>query len=156
MNLSLTQARTAFFVLFGVALTGCGGSGGGGPGSQAGSNRARFTFDVDLQGVNGVLVMEVELVNQAGIVWGPGVTPDITAVITTGTFTLNTAGTLNSPTANYIFTGQNDFADFTDLGTAQRFLVQWIETPTGMTMVANPFGPGPVQYDCVLTSAVAL
>ena len=134
MNFFSGLARTAPFVLFCVALMGCGGGGGGGgqTGGQAGSNRARFEFDVDLQGVPGVLIMEVEVISSAGIVWGPGVTPEITAVISTGSFTYFTAGELQSPAAFYVFTGQNDFADFTEPATSQRFRVQWIETPPGM------------------------
>jgi hypothetical protein len=151
-------ARGFAFLLFCAALAGCqqGGGGGRGGGNQAGTNRARFYFNVDLQGVRGALTMEVEVVNTAGVVWGPGTTPDITAVISTGGYTIYTAGELRSPAAYYTFTGENNFADFTEPATSQRFRVEWIETPQGMRMVVNPFGPGPVEYDCMLTLVEAL
>jgi len=160
MNTFSTLARRTFLLLLCLMPAACagGGNGGGGgnPGTTAGSNRARFTFDVDLQGVPGTLVMEVEVINQAGAIWGPGSTPQITAVISAGTFIIFTAGELTSSVANYIFTGENNFADFTEPATSATFRVQWIETAQGMTMVVNPFGPGPVSYACVLTSAVLI
>ncbi|MCA8949410.1 MAG: hypothetical protein KDE27_07895 [Planctomycetes bacterium] len=138
-----------------AACSGSSGGGGGGP-AQTGTNRARFTFDVDLQGVPAELVMEVEVVGNSGVTWSAGSNPEITGVIGTGSYTIYTAGELTSPIAYYVFTGENAFADFTEPATSQRFRVQWIETQQGMTMIVNPFGPGPVQYDCVLKSAVAL
>ncbi|MBK8976114.1 MAG: hypothetical protein IPM29_09315 [Planctomycetes bacterium] len=141
-----------------AACTGKGGSGAGGgagAGNPNGTNRARFTFAVDLQGVTGQLVMDLEAIGNSGITWGPGVNPQITGVIGTGTYTIYTAGELTSPTAHYVFTGENQFADFTDLTTSERFRVQWIETQRGLIMVVNPFGPGPVSYECVLTGSQA-
>jgi hypothetical protein len=140
--------------VLGLLLASCsgGGSDGGGTGSVSnGSNRARFFFDVDLQGVLGELVMEIEVVGNSGLTWGPGANPEITGVISTGSYTLYTAGELRSPTAYYVFTGENQFADFTEPATSQRFRVQWSETQNGLIMTVNPFGPGPVQYPCVLT-----
>ena len=149
-----SRCTASFLLALLVLLAGCahGGRGSGGSGSnQAGTNRARFHYAVDLQGVAGDLVMEVEVVNQAGAVWGPGITPDITAVVGTGGFIVYTAGELRSPSAYYVFQGENNFADFTEPATSDRFRVEWIETRTGLTMVVNPFGPGPVSYDCLLT-----
>lgn len=141
-----------------IVLTACsnGGGGNGSSGNTSGTNRARFTFDVDLQGVAGVLVMEVEIVRDTGITWGPGVDPDITGVIATGTYTIFTAGELRSPNAYYVFNGENAFADFTAPATFERFRVQFSEIPQGLRMVVNPFGPGPVAYDCILRSSEAL
>ena len=149
-----THATTALLL---CSLAACSSGGGGGnPPQVQGSNEARFTFDVDLQGITGVLVMDVEVVNSSGVTWDSGVTPDITAVITTGTYIIYTEGELTSPVASYVFTGENDFADFTEPATFATFLVQWIETPQGMTMVVDPFGPAPTSYDCVLTGAELL
>lgn len=150
--MTLPSRHCATFLLLCLAVTACGEDGSA-PGMQAGSNRARLEFEVDLQGVKGFMVMEAEVISEAGIVWGPGATPDITGVIGTGNYTIHTAGTLQSPNGRYVFTGQDNFADFTDLMTAQSFRVQWFQTATGLTMVVNPFGPGPVRYECMLTRA---
>ena len=127
-----------------------GGSGGGG-GAGAPSNRARFTFGCDLNGLVGNLTLDVEAINTAAPVFGAGPNPDITGVIGTGGVLYVTGGELVSPTARYIFTGDNQFADFTDTTTNQRFRVQWVADPQGLVMVINPFGPGPTQQSCVLT-----
>ena len=82
--------------------------------------------------------------------------PDITGVIATGTYTIFTAGELRSPNAYYVFNGENAFADFTAPATFERFRVQFSEIPQGLRMVVNPFGPGPVAYDCILRSSEAL
>ena len=121
--------------------------------STAGTNRAHFTYSVDLHGVRGTLEMDVEVVSQSGIVWGPGNRPSIRGVIGTGNSTIYTAGRLTSPNANYTFRGENEFADFTDLATSQRFRVRWQLTPRGLLLTANPFGPGPTTYECVLTDS---
>ncbi|GAB4462398.1 MAG: hypothetical protein OHK0029_29180 [Armatimonadaceae bacterium] len=154
---SFSVARSGFLALAALVLlnNGCGG-GGSCSNSQGGgtrSNRARFTFDCDLQGVTGVLTMNVEAVGTSGVVFGSGPNPDITGVIGTGGVTYFTAGELRSPVARYIFTGENQFADFTDLGTNQRFRVQWNSWDQGVIMVVNPFGPGPTQQACRRTGA---
>ncbi|MEO0423509.1 MAG: hypothetical protein AAF184_14325 [Pseudomonadota bacterium] len=130
------------------------GNAGGGGGGPAPSNKARFTFDCDLQGIVGVLTLDVEVINSAGVVFGSGPNPDITAVIGTGNVTIFTSGELVSSTASYIFTGENQFADFTKVtGTIERFLVEWVEQPDGLTLVINPFGPGTTRQDCLLTGS---
>ncbi len=129
------------------------GSPGGPPPPPSASNMARFTLDCDLNGMNGVLTMDVEAIDVTGAVFGPGANPDITGVIGTGEFTYVTAGELVSSVAHYVFTGRNDFADFTELGTYERFRVQWLLHEGGLTMLVNPFGPGPATHDCVTTSA---
>lgn len=128
--------------------------GNGGGGGAAPSNKARFTFDCDLQGIVGVLTLDVEVINSAGVVFGSGPNPDITAVIGTGDVTIFTSGELVSSAASYIFTGENQFADFTKVtGTIERFLVEWVEQPDGLTLVINPFGPGTTRQDCLLTGS---
>lgn len=117
------------------------------------SNLARFTLDCDLGGMVGVLTMDVEAISVTGITFGPGPNPDITGVIGTGEVSYVTAGELVSSVAHYIFTGRNDFADFTALDTGERFRVQWLANDQGLTMLVNPFGPGPATHDCVTTSA---
>ena len=103
--------------------------------------------------MQGTLTMDVEVIGSSGIVWGPGNRPDIRGVIGTGDYTIYTAGTLTSPTANYSFRGENAFADFTEASSFERFRVKWELTQTGLRMIVNPFGQGPVTYDCVLKNA---
>lgn len=121
--------------------------------SGAPSNQARFRLDCDLGGVTGALTLDVEAVGASGIVFGSGSSPDITGVIGTGDVTYYTSGEVRSPVAHYVFTGANQFADFTETATFERFRVQWVPTAEGLDMVVNPFGPGPTQHSCVLTDA---
>lgn len=148
-----------FLISFCILLTACGGGGGsdsdGSSGGQS-SNKARFSFDCDLGGVNGVLTMDVEAINATGVVFGAGSNPDISGVIATGGVLYVTAGTVESATASYSFTGENNFADFVDRYSSDRFRVEWIQTTTGLYMVVNPFGPGPTTYECQSTSSTYL
>ena len=118
-----------------------------------GTSRARFTYDCDLQGVTGVLTLEIEAVASSGIVFGPGPTPVITGVIGTGDLIYHTAGELVSPAARYVFTGENDFADFVNTTYPEQFPVRFVPAPQGLILVVNPFGPGPTQVVCVETDA---
>ncbi len=150
-----------FSLWLGVAIIfGLGACGGGDSNSNSStpSNSARFTFDCDLQGLIGVLTMDVEVIQSSGVVWGPGPNPQITAVIGLNGVTYHTAGELRSPTALYSFTGENQFADFTELEppTFNRFRVQWSEQGQTLIMIINPFGPGPTQHICQTTSAQLL
>lgn len=155
LHIPVMNMRMAALLVLG--LLGCGGDDPStSQNSGSGSNRARFTFDCDLNGATAVLTMEVEAINTAGIVFGPGANPDITAVIGTGQVLYVTAGELRSNVALYTFTGENNFADFVDMATFDRFLVQWVGADDGLTMVINPFGPGPAQHSCVSTGAVFL
>jgi len=137
-----------------IALFAACGQGGAQDGSS--SNRARFTFDCDLQGLNGVLRIDVEAVGASGVAFGSGSDPDITGIIATGEVIYETAGDLRSPTAAYTFTGENQYADFTSQTTFERFRVEWQLTGNLLIMIVNPFGPGPTQYTCVPTSAMYL
>ena len=121
--------------------------------SAAPSNQAQFLFDCDLNGVTGNLVLNVEVVSSSGVTFGAGPTPDITGVIATGDVKYYTWGEVSSPSAYYVFTGENRFADFTETATSARFRVQWGESSQGLVMVVNPFGPGPTYHECVLTNA---
>ena len=172
--LSLFAVALALFNI--SLLTACGGGGGGStPGAndssysqgnsdsattstpeptpmatQNPSNIAQFNLDCDLNGLNGELTLVVEAINTAGVVWGPGPNPDITAVIGTGSVLYVTSGSLVSSTASYGFTGDNQFADFFSNTTNERFRVEWVLNQNGLTMIVNPFGPGPEQHDCIL------
>lgn len=138
-----------------------GGVGAGEGGAFAGagavqgapSNRARFTFDCDLQGAVGQLTVDVEVVQSAGAVWGPGPNPQITGVIGDQGAIYYTAGELRSDVAYYTFTGENQFADFVEPATYQRFRVQWILQGESLVMVINPFGEGPAYHMCQMTGS---
>ena len=141
-----------------ILLLGCGGGGGGDDDAQnAGqSNMARFYLDCNLQGLTGQLVMDIEVISSSGITWGPGPNPEITGVIGTGDYIVYTEGELTSPTSAYIFTGENQYADFTEESTFERFRVEWVETSEGLIMIVNPFGPQPTQHVCILTDSELL
>lgn len=155
-----------------LSIAACGGSGGNngdegsggqlnpggntnspGTGNGATSNRARFTFDCDLQGVNGELTLDIEAVQGSGITWGSGTNPDITGVISDGSVNYFTDGEVRSNIAYYTFTGENQFADFVDMNNGDRFRVQWVEESNGLTIVVNPFGPQPGRHFCTPTGS---
>lgn len=152
MKLSGT-VRTLKLLMIVVLLSGISACGGGGDGdTPATSSRANFTFNCDLNGLNAALSIDVEAVGQTGIVWGGGSSPSITGVIGTGGFTYYTAGSLQSPTASYSFTGTSEFADFVNLSTLATFRVRWNIISGGLVMEINPFG-GTTFHTCAQTGA---
>ena len=102
------------------------------------------------------MVMDMEVVADTGITWGSGSNPDITGVIGTSSYTVYTEGEIRSPTSYYVFTGGNNYADFTDMNTYDRFRVEWVEDTDGLIMIVNPFGEAPTQHTCVLTDSELL
>ena len=147
----IPEAAAVLLMLF--LIVSCGGSSSGSNNADSSSNQARFTFNCDLNGLNAVLDIEIEAVGTSGVVWGGGPNPQITAVIGSGGVNYFTAGTLQSPTASYVFTGTNQYADFTDLASAVTFRVEWVINAGGLTMIISPFGPGPTFHTCAETSA---
>ena len=109
-------------------------------------SQGTLSYTCDLDGVAGQLVAQYEVVGGSGITQGP--TGDITGVIGTGDSTIYYQGQLTSPMASYTFTGENQFADFTDMASYAQFRVQMIAEGNQLTLIANPFGPGPTQYLC--------
>jgi hypothetical protein len=142
-----------FVFLITASLAGCGGGSGDGDGGGSSQNRAQFTFDCDLSGANAELSMNVEAIGASGVVWGSGANPDISGVIGTGDVTYYTDGTMQSANASYVFSGENQFADFTDMVYGGTFLVEWVLTNTGLDILVNPYGPGTTMYSCVQTSS---
>ncbi len=139
----------------------CGGGSGNSNGNtesngtgntQTASNMAQFIFECDLNGLGATLALDVEVVQTSGLVFGPGPNPDITAVIPTGEVIYFTSGSLDSPTASYIFEGENQFADFTSTTNFERFRVEWIFTENGIAMIINPFGDSR-RHDCIFISS---
>ncbi len=68
--------------------------------------------------------------------------------------TVYTAGQVVSAVARYSFRGENDFADFTAIGTNERFRVKWVldRQRNGIWMVVNPFG-GATTHFCAFKGA---
>jgi hypothetical protein len=154
-------------LFLGNLLIGCGdgldvdngGDGGGGDAQgnpPEGSNRARFYLDCDLNGQIGNMIMDIEAIGSSGVTWGAGPNPDITGVIGTGEYTLYVSGTLQSPNAYYIFSGENQFADFTEVNTYERFRVQWVAEQDGLIVIVNPFGDAPERHYCEVTNSERL
>ena len=102
-----------------------------------------------IEGVPAQLTAQVQAVNRAGLyVDGAGLFADSFA---TGEVSYYYAGTLVSETGGrYSFQGENQFADFVDLDTNNRFRVQFDPQGQTLQMIVNPQGPGPVQYFCQL------
>lgn len=92
------------------------------------------------------MTAQFEAINAAGVYVDPG-------GMFAGSVALNQViyyyqGQLVSPTGQYSIVGENEYADFTDLYTNQRFRVQMIIQGRELLMVVNPFGPGPTRYYC--------
>ena len=102
-----------------------------------------------IEGVPARLTAQVQAVNRAGLfIDGAGLFSDSFA---TGEVTYYYGGTLVSETGGrYSFQGENQFADFVDLDTNDRFRVQFNAQGQTLQMIINPQGPGPVQYFCQL------
>ena len=139
-----------FTVLLAVLSVGCGDNSQ--QSTRSGSNKARFTFDCDIAGFPGSLVLDVEAVGQSGITWGPGPNPQITGVIGTGEYTLYTTGTLSLPDRTYSISGENAFADLWSDIPGDRLTVEW--QPSGDTLVViwDWFGAA-TPYLCNLTGS---
>lgn len=151
------RIKTLCFMLISLIIAACGGGGSGDNGNNNNgsietSNKARITQDCDLGGLTGEMIIDIEVISDTGITWGAGPTPDITGVIGTGNVTYFTEGSVNSPTASYIFSGRDNFADFTQTSPSiERFLVQWVGDGNNLDFIVNPFGQGPAYTNCTLT-----
>lgn len=109
-------------------------------------NITTVSYVCDLGGAPAQLTAQIETINTAGAVtnsdgW-------ITGVIGTGETMTYYQGELVSATARYVFTGENQYADFTDMNTNERFRVQMVAQGAYLTMVINPETPQPVTYQC--------
>lgn len=102
-------------------------------------------YTCNLGGVPAQLVAQVETIADTGVTYNDR---GITGVIGTGNVKLRYAGQLVSSTARYTFTGEDGFADFVDMTTNDRFIVQFILQGNQLLLIANPHGPEPAQYLC--------
>lgn len=104
------------------------------------------TYVCNIEGAQAQLTAQVQAVSPAGVFMdGAGM---FAGSIPTGEVNYYYQGTLVSATARYSFQGENQFADFVDLNTNDRFRVQFIVQGPQLLMIVNPQGPGPVQYLC--------
>lgn len=118
------------------------------PASAANPRAATFAWDCNIEGAPARLSAQVEAVTPAGVfVDANGL---FAGAISTGEVNYYYEGNLVSATARYVFTGENQFADFTDLNTNDRFHVQFIVSGRDLLMIANPHGPQPAQYGCTM------
>ncbi len=117
--------------------------------TPAAAQDAMLTFSCDLNGMAVPMAMAVQYVSDTGIAADPR--GNISGVFPTGVI-VYTAGEVVGPQVRYVFSGQNDFADFTEYPSMNRFRVRWVlDSPrNGVWMVVNPFGPGPSQHFCAL------
>ena len=99
----------------------------------------QMRFVCDLNGVAAQMNMAIQTVSASGVTWGPGRNPGITGVVPTGEVSIYTAGEVRSPTAHYSFTGEGEFANFTNRRQPERFLVRFVPQQGGLWMIVNPF-----------------
>jgi PQQ-dependent catabolism-associated CXXCW motif protein len=104
------------------------------------------SYTCNIEGAPAQLTAQVQVVRPAGVFMGSD--GKFGGAIDTGEVNYYYQGTLTSATSRYTFTGENQYADFVDLATNDRFRVQFIVQGQQMLMIVNPFGPGPVQYLC--------
>ena len=87
--------------------------------SAATAQTSVVQYVCDIGGMQAQLTAQVEVIGTAGRVTGSD--GSITGVIGTGEYTVYYQGQLVSSAASYSFTGENEFADFTELSTYERF-----------------------------------
>ncbi len=105
-----------------------------------------LSYACDIDGQPGQLIAQYEVIGSSGITSAPN--GDITGVISTGDSTIYYQGQLTTPSARYSFTGENAYADFTDLSTYARFRVELVSEGDHLALVVNPFGDQPLRYFC--------
>ena len=107
---------------------------------------ATVNFVCSIEGAPAQLTAQVQAVNEAGVWIDPSGL--FGGSVATGNVNYFYQGALTSATGRYSFTGTNQFADFVDLITDDRFRVQMIPQGTQLVLIINPQGPGPVRYMC--------
>lgn len=115
---------------------------------QAYANPVFLTLTCDLNGAPGTLRMGVEY--QRAFDFSANSRGDISGVFPVGV-TVYTYGDVTSAASRYSFHGQNQFADFVEAGSNQRFRVKWVMDArrNGLWMIINPFGH-PARHFCAL------
>lgn len=105
----------------------------------------------NLGGVAAPMQMEVHHQSAYGV--SSNARGHISGVFPTG-INVYTAGVLQGSNVKYSFTGTNNFADFTEYPSGNRFRVKWILDPqnNGLWMVVNPFS-GASRHFCTYRGA---
>jgi hypothetical protein len=116
------------------------------PGPTSAQRGATFRWVCDLDGAPGQLTAQVEAVTPAGVFLDASGL--FAGSIPTNEVNYYYEGTLVSATARYHFSGENAFADFTDMITNARFHVQFVVQGPSLLLIANPEGPQPARYLC--------
>jgi len=109
-----------------------------------------FTWMCNIGGAPAQLTAQIEAVNSAGVYVDPN--GMFAGTVSLDQVTYYYQGSLVSANSQYSFVGENDYADFVDLYSNERFRVQMIVQNRDLVMVVNPFGPEPVQYGCQMSS----
>lgn len=122
--------------------------------AAAGSARAQdvvLSLVCDLGGVPAQMTMGVQYQNAFD--FSANQRGQISGIFPVGV-TVYTAGQVVSPTAQYSFRGENEFADFVGIGTYEQFRVKWVldAQRNGIWMVVNPFG-GAATHFCAFQGA---
>lgn len=105
-----------------------------------------LTYTCQIDGQPAALTARYEIIGSSGITTAPN--GDISGVIATGDSTIYYHGELVTQSARFSFTGENAYADFTDLSTNARFRVQLITEGNHLALIANPFADQPTRYFC--------
>ena len=107
---------------------------------QAGS--LHYTCDMD--GIQADLTADFEIISLAD----PAGEDTLLELASSRSSTVFYKGELNSPAARYIFNGENRIAEFTDVDTQERFLVQVDREGEGLRLTTNPHAENPRLYLC--------
>lgn len=59
-------------------------------------------------------------------------------------------GQMATSATSYVFTGEANYGEFTDLRTGDRFIVQFAPNNDQLTLIVNPLGPQTTQVNCQL------
>ena len=124
---------------------------------SASTDRARYLMSCDFRG-GSLLSMDIQVSENFGATWGPGVNPDITGVVADGSVTYYTWGTLEAPDYTFSFEGSSAFAEFWITNRLNNILVKWEPWDEGLIMEWDHFGRlGPTtRHHCRLTDFVPL
>lgn len=111
--------------------------------------------DCDLNGAPGTLELNYETYAGAGVVYGPGVNPDIIGVIADGSSTTYWKGGLASEQGLYTMSGDSQFLETIPPGGyySDHFLMELIFVDDAeLILRANPLSDQPLDFACHIES----